>query len=217
MPRKTIELVGIGLNALCTTLNPDGTRRHIRAALQAGATRDEILVVLKMVSTMSIQSFIMGAPILLDEASEGDLDTAGEARTQRLNKSKGATPAVDEMKAQGRWNTAYDPMYDLASVWLDQFMATDIGIYAGGLLLPKEVELLSIAFNASWTHMYAPGTRLHIKNALKAGATVEEIAEVLKLCVVQGVCRPVISECQFWKKNLQHPTAMNMSRNWRSQ
>ena len=51
----------------------------------------------------------------------------------------------------------------------------------------KELELLSIAFDASYTHMYAPGTRRHIKAALKAGATMEEIMEVLKLCVVQGV------------------------------
>jgi alkylhydroperoxidase/carboxymuconolactone decarboxylase family protein YurZ len=35
--------------------------------------------------------------------------------------------------------------------------------------------------------MYAPGTRRHIKAALDVGATVEEIMEVLKLCVVQGV------------------------------
>jgi alkylhydroperoxidase/carboxymuconolactone decarboxylase family protein YurZ len=48
---------------------------------------------------------------------------------------------------------------------------------------PKE---LSIAFDASYTHMYAPRTRRHIKGALKAGATMEEIMEVLKLCVVQG-------------------------------
>ena len=46
---------------------------------------------------------------------------------------------------------------------------------------------MSIAFDASFTHMYAPGTRRHIQNALKAGATVEEIMEVLKLCVAQGV------------------------------
>ena len=45
----------------------------------------------------------------------------------------------------------------------------------------------SIAFDASYTHMYAPGTRRHIKGALKAGAMVEEIMEVLKFCVVQGV------------------------------
>jgi alkylhydroperoxidase/carboxymuconolactone decarboxylase family protein YurZ len=41
LPRKFIELVGIGLNAACTNLNPDGTRRHIRAALEAGASREE--------------------------------------------------------------------------------------------------------------------------------------------------------------------------------
>ncbi len=35
--------------------------------------------------------------------------------------------------------------------------------------------------------MYAPGTRRHIKGARKAGATMIEIMEVLKLCVVQGV------------------------------
>jgi alkylhydroperoxidase/carboxymuconolactone decarboxylase family protein YurZ len=35
--------------------------------------------------------------------------------------------------------------------------------------------------------MYMPGTRRHIKAALKLGATMEEIREVLKLCVVQSV------------------------------
>jgi alkylhydroperoxidase/carboxymuconolactone decarboxylase family protein YurZ len=87
----------------------------------------------------------------------------------------------------GQWNTAWDPFFELDPVWTDQFMATGIGIYASGVLPPKWVELLSIAFDASYTHMYAPGTRRHIKSALKLGATMEEIMEVLKLCVVQGV------------------------------
>jgi alkylhydroperoxidase/carboxymuconolactone decarboxylase family protein YurZ len=47
LPRKLIELIGVALNAACTNLNPEGTRRHIRAALEAGATWDEILTVLK--------------------------------------------------------------------------------------------------------------------------------------------------------------------------
>ena len=48
----------------------------------------------------------------------------------------------------------------------------------------KDTELLSIAFDASFTHMCAPGTRPHIHNTLQAGATMEEIMEVMKLCVV---------------------------------
>jgi len=66
-------------------------------------------------------------------------------------------------------------------------MATGAGIYGSGVMPAKETELLSIAFDASYTHMYAPGTRRHIHNALQAGATMEEIMEVLKLCVAQGV------------------------------
>jgi alkylhydroperoxidase/carboxymuconolactone decarboxylase family protein YurZ len=91
------------------------------------------------------------------------------------------------MKAIGQWNTAWDPFYQLDPVWTDEFMATGAGIYGSGVMAAKDTELLSIAFDASYTHMYAPGTRRHIRNALKAGATMEEIMEVLKLCVVQGV------------------------------
>ncbi|MGA7201937.1 MAG: carboxymuconolactone decarboxylase family protein, partial [Candidatus Cybelea sp.] len=60
-------------------------------------------------------------------------------------------------------------------------------VYAGGILDPKLAELLSIAFDVSFTHMYAPGVRRHIRAALKLGATVEEIMGVFKLCVAQGV------------------------------
>jgi alkylhydroperoxidase/carboxymuconolactone decarboxylase family protein YurZ len=87
----------------------------------------------------------------------------------------------------GQWNDAWNPFIELDPVWTDQFMATGAAIYGTKLMTPKLIELLSIAFDASYTHMYAPGTRRHIKAALKLGATMEEIMEVLKLCVVQGV------------------------------
>lgn len=179
LPRKFVELVGVALNAACTNLNPDGTRRHIRAALTAGATRDEILVILKMASVMSIHSCSLGAPILLEEARAAGAKPAGRPAAP--------TPACDKMRSVGQWNSAWDPFLELDPVWTDEFMATGVGIYGSGTLTPKEVELLSIAFDASYTHMYAPGVRRHIKGALAAGATMEEIMEVLKLCVVQGV------------------------------
>jgi alkylhydroperoxidase/carboxymuconolactone decarboxylase family protein YurZ len=179
LPRRLVELIGIALNAACTNLNPDGTRRHIRAALDAGATRDEILTILKMASVMSIHSCSLGAPILLEEAK-----AAGATPSKKQAVS---TPACDKMKEVGQWNAAWDPFLELDPVWTDEFMATAVGIYGSNVFTPKEVELLSIAFDASYTHMYAPGTRRHIKGALKAGATIEEIMEALKLCVVQGV------------------------------
>jgi len=179
LPRKFVELVGVGLNAACTNLNPDGTRRHIRAALEAGASRDEILMVLKMASVMAIHSCSLGAPILLEEAKAADVHPQPKPAT--------STPACDKVRSLGQWNDAWNPFLELDPVWTDEFMATGASIYGSGLMLPKEVELISIAFDASFTHMYAPGVRRHIKAALKLGATMEEITEVLKLCVVQGV------------------------------
>ncbi len=179
LPRKLIELISLAINAACTNLNPDGTRRHIRAALEAGATRDEILFALKAGAVMAIHSCSLGAPILLEEAK-----AAGVTPTR---KTPAATPACDAMRALGQWNTAWDPFFELDPTWTDEFFATAIPMYKSGVLPPKDVELLSIACDASFTHMYAPGTRRHIKAALKLGATMEEIMEVLKLCVVQGV------------------------------
>src|SRR5262249_11115693 len=146
LPRKFIELVSVGLNVACTNLNPDGTRRHIRAALDAGATREEIIMVIKMASVMSIHSCSLGAPILLEETKA--------AGTKPSKKNAAPTPACDKMREVGQWNTAWDPFFELDPIWTDEFMATAIPIYNNGLFTPKEVELLSIAFDASYTHMY---------------------------------------------------------------
>jgi alkylhydroperoxidase/carboxymuconolactone decarboxylase family protein YurZ len=179
LPRKLVELIGVAINVACTNLNADGTRRHIRQALEAGATRDEILLVIKCATVMAIHSCSLGAPVLLEEAKSAGADF-GPPATQ-------PTPACDAMKAMGQWNTAWDPFLALDPAWTDAFMATGGTIYRSAALSPKEIELISIAFDASFTHMYAPGTRRHIHNALKAGATPREIFAVLQICTAQGV------------------------------
>jgi alkylhydroperoxidase/carboxymuconolactone decarboxylase family protein YurZ len=164
-----------------------GTRRHIRAALAAGASRQEILFVLKCASVMSIHSVSFNAPILIQEASMGSLEDFSDLRKKRLERIGKATPAVGKMKAIGHWSEEWDSVLFLDPVWTDQYMAMCTSLYAENVLPPKELELLLVAFDAAYVHIYGPGTRRHIKNAFKAGATVEEIMEVLKLGVVQGV------------------------------
>ncbi len=176
---KMVELVSLAINVACTNLNSEGTRRHVRRALEAGASRDEILFVFKCASVMAIHSCSLGAPILLEEARAAGLAPKPASPVP--------TPAVDKMKAIGQWNAAWDAFLALDPEWTDAFMATGAGIYGGGVMAPKDIELLSIAFDASFTHMYAPGTRRHIQNALKTGASMEEIFEVLKICMTQGI------------------------------
>ncbi len=176
---KFVELVALAVNVACTNLNAEGTRRHISRALDAGAGRDEILLVIKCAAAMALHSCSLGAPILLEEAkSAGGSPSPGR---------EVATPAVDKMKAIGQWNVVWEPFLALDPGWTDAFMGVGAGIYGNGALTAKEIELLSIAFDASFTHMYAPGTRRHVQNALKAGATPDEIFAVLEICAAQGV------------------------------
>lgn len=179
LPVKDIELMCIGINVACTNLNEAGVRRHIRAALAAGATRAEILVIIKGGAMLAIHSCSLGAPILLEEAK------ASSAKLSNRAKGK-PTPFCDEFRQSGMWNVAWDPFFEVDPLWTDQFFAAAASIYSGGLFAPKFIELLSIAIDASITHMYAPGARRHIQGALKAGASTEEIMEVLKLCVSVG-------------------------------
>jgi len=190
LPERLVELISVGIQCACTNLDREGTRRHMRAALRAGATAEEILLVVKCATVMAIHSCSLGAPILLEETgNRGGTSKAGaEAGIDAGAKAAPVpTPACDAMKAMGQWNTAWDPFLGMDPQWTDQFMATGAGIYGSHILTPKELELLSVALDASFTHMYSPGVRRHIRNAMAAGATPREVMEVLKLCVSHGV------------------------------
>ena len=52
------------------TCNAFGTRRHIKAALKAGAAVDEIMEVLKLCVVQDVQSCNLGVPILAEELSQ---------------------------------------------------------------------------------------------------------------------------------------------------
>ena len=64
---KTIELIGIALDASCTHMYAPGVRRHIRRALDVGASKEEITAVLQLASLQGLHSMCLGAPILLQE------------------------------------------------------------------------------------------------------------------------------------------------------
>src|SRR5262245_9165559 len=76
LPVKTVELICVALNAACTSLQASALRRHLRAALEAGASREEILVTLKMAFGLAIHSCSLGAPILLEEAKAAGVKPA---------------------------------------------------------------------------------------------------------------------------------------------
>ena len=91
------------------------------------------------------------------------------------------------IKERGSWNALWDQLL----VWDQEFFEAYFNFSAApwrrGVLPPKTKEFIYIAIDASTTHLYAPGLRRHIRNALGLGATREEILEVLQLTSVLGI------------------------------
>jgi alkylhydroperoxidase/carboxymuconolactone decarboxylase family protein YurZ len=69
---KTIEFIAIAVDASCTHMYGPGVRRHIRKALDLGATKEEITAVLQLTSVLGIHTMSLGAPMLLEELAAGE-------------------------------------------------------------------------------------------------------------------------------------------------
>ena len=197
--RKLIELICVGLNATCAKMDAEGTRRHIRAALDAGATRDEILCVLKYATAMAIDPCAAGFRAVCKEASAPEMDQLSDANRERLKKAGGVTRSVDDLRELGLWKSEWDILLILDPIWTDEFVLTGLSIYTSGVLSRKDISLLSVALDSSFTHMDSTVTERHINNAVRAGATIYEIMDVLKLCVSHGVATcnlavPILAE-----------------------
>lgn len=79
---KTIEFIAIAVDASCTHMYAPGVRRHIRKALELGATPEEITAVLQLTSVLGIHTMSLGAPILQEELAASKVRTNAHAHSQ---------------------------------------------------------------------------------------------------------------------------------------
>jgi alkylhydroperoxidase/carboxymuconolactone decarboxylase family protein YurZ len=177
------QLVLMAVDAAATHRNADGAKEHARRALELGATRDEVLEVLELTSTVGIHACNCGVPILLEELAHAgspvDLEGPLTTRQQEIKAEFAA--------ARGYWNEFWDGLLRLDPEFFAAYSDFSAHPWRYGTLAPKIRELIYTAFDASATHMYEPGLRQHIRNALALGATGPEVMEVLELASGIGV------------------------------
>ncbi len=88
---------------------------------------------------------------------------------------------------RGYWNGFWDGLLQLDPDFFEAYIEFSGVPWRNGTLEPKVKELVYIAIDAATTHLYEPGLRQHIRNALGYGATREEIMEVYELVSVLGI------------------------------
>jgi alkylhydroperoxidase/carboxymuconolactone decarboxylase family protein YurZ len=91
------------------------------------------------------------------------------------------------IEARGYWNEFWDALLDLDEDFFEAYTRFSSVPWKHGPLDPKIKEFVYIAVDAAATHLYVPGIRQHIRQAISHGATVEEIMEVLELTATLGI------------------------------
>jgi len=140
--------------------------------------------VLQLTSVLGIHTVTMGVPILfkqLEDAGRG-AEVAPKPLDARRQELKDQF-----VKNRGYWSSLWDGVLQNSPDFFEAYMDLSSVPWLHGVLEPKVREFIYIAIDASTTHLYEPGTHVHIQNALKYGATVDEIMEVFQLTAVLGI------------------------------
>ena len=179
---KVKEFVYITADANATHMYAPGVRQHIRKALEVGATPQEVMEVLECASTVGIHAMTVGVPVLAEVLEEEGLRSGTPEPDARRRELK-----EEFTRSRGYWDELWDVVLDLSPDYFEAYLDFSSVPWRSGVLEPKVREFMYITFDASATHMYVPGLKLHMRNALRYGATEQELMEVLQIVSTIGI------------------------------
>lgn len=179
---KVKEFIYIAVDAATTHLYAPGIRQHIKAALGRGASAAEIMEVIEITSTLGIHACNIGVPLYLQVLEEQGLRTGPAPLDERRERLK-----EEFTKHRGYWHTFWDGFLEIDPELFEAYLELSSVPWKTGVLEPKVKELIYTAFDVSATHLYVPGLKLHLENAIRLGATTGEIIEVFEIASAIGI------------------------------
>ena len=179
---KVKEFIYIAVDAAGTGPFEPGLREHIRRAIAYGATKEELLEVLELTSTLGIHACNIGVPLLQDVLREAGVLTENPPLTERQQRLK-----ADFEANRGYWHEFWDGLLTLDPDFFEAYLEFSSVPWKHGVLEPKVKEFIYTAFDVAATHLYVPGLRLHLENAVRLGATPQELMELFEIASVLGM------------------------------
>jgi alkylhydroperoxidase/carboxymuconolactone decarboxylase family protein YurZ len=171
---KTREFMYIATTASVTHIHPIGIRTHGRNALRAGATPQELVTVLALLGGLGIAGYLLAVDVLeqVQPGSSG-IRPAGDERYQQLR--------AEYQDVFGTWDESAGPAIRSDPEFFAVFLRWAGAARVGGVLSPRVVALISIAANASITHLDRATLTREVRAALALGVTPAEILEVCNM------------------------------------
>lgn len=180
---KTAALIGLAVRASVSTLDMEGTQIFAERALDAGASAAQVHEVLVLVSGLGVHTLMEGSRrvgrILRERGHIEMREPLDKLRTGLWKKHVGDDAYWDGMEREVPG--FLDALLRLSPEAFDAFFMYCLVPWKTGALRAVTKELISIAVDATPSHRYLPGMRLHLANAIHLGAGRTAILQALKI------------------------------------
>jgi alkylhydroperoxidase/carboxymuconolactone decarboxylase family protein YurZ len=177
------ELVLLAMHSTVTTLNAPGTERHVRRAIEAGATPLDVLDVLVTIAPAANHALYFALPVLMKQ-----LKAVGGPDAELPEPTPQAQAIKDEfIRTRGIWPEPREAIFRLMPEYFAALSKLSTASWKDGSLTRKERELIAVAIDCVVTHMFEPGLAMHIRSALENGASRDEILDVFQLASLMGL------------------------------
>ena len=181
---RLAALLRLAFDVAITHLDAAAVEQDITLALSLGATREEVLEVCHLTAVLGIHSCTVGVPMLAEEL--GALGR-GDEMGPRHNDARREALKQAFIERRGYWSPLWDDLLRSSPDYFEAYTAFSSHPWTEGVLEPKVKEFVYIAIDAATHHLFEPGLRIHIRNALGHGASAAELMAVLQLLSIEGL------------------------------
>lgn len=176
------ELIYTAIDISTTHLFEPGTEIHVKNAIGLGATEEQILGVLQVVSLIGYETALLGCAVL-----EGEIAASGATYIGDHADENSLQLRDRYFETIGYWTAQCDSALKLDPESMAAFVDMAAASTAARSLDPIVRHLIAIAVTAAVTHLSEAAVRAHIQAALRCGATKDQIVEALQLSSVLGI------------------------------
>lgn len=183
LDEKTAALIDLAVHVSVTTLDVDGVKSCTERALDAGASAEQVHEAVVLVSGLGVHSLMEGsrrvAEVLRERHTPAMVEPLDEGRQKLWAKYVGTDRYWDAMEKEVPG--FLDALLRLSPEAFEAFFIYCAVPWKTAALPALDKELISMAVDATPTHRYLPGMRLHLDNAIRLGAGRTVILETLEL------------------------------------
>lgn len=178
LSQATRSLVCLALQLVDDPRDAQGIRVHVEQCLSAGVSSSAVVEVFQLTCLIGIHGLVSSANTI----------PVGERSSRVVEETVGSRRAQFE-SARGYWSSHWEHVIALDPEAFDAYLQLCSHPWVSTHIPLATKELIDVAIDALPPHLYESGLETHARNALAAGATLENVRDVARLACLRAMRR----------------------------